>query len=65
MMQNIKIFLQESRQEFSRVNWPTLSETVRLTTMVVVMSLGVAAFLGIADFAFTALLSKVIEYRSL
>ena len=63
MIQTIKIFLQESRQEFSRVNWPTWAETVRLTTLVIVMSLGVAVFLGVFDFIFTTLLSKIIAYR--
>ncbi len=63
MIQTIKLFFQESQQEFSRINWPTLAETVRLTSMVIIMSLGVAAFLGIFDFLFTSLLSKIIAYR--
>ncbi len=63
MIQTIKLFFQESRQEFSRINWPTLAETARLTSMVIIMSLGVAAFLGSFDFLFTSLLSKIIAYR--
>lgn len=63
MIQNIKIFFQESRQEFNRVNWPTWDETVRLTTLVIGMSLGVAAFLGIFDFIFTTLLAKIIALK--
>lgn len=49
-------FLQESRQELGRVNWPTRQETIKLTLVVIGMSLLVAMFLGALDFAFTRLL---------
>ncbi|MFH1759106.1 MAG: preprotein translocase subunit SecE [Patescibacteria group bacterium] len=51
-IEKIKSFLQESKKEFRRVNWPTYQETVRLTIIVVAMSLLVAAFLGLFDFIF-------------
>jgi len=46
-------FLQESRQELRRVNWPTRQETVRLTLIVIGISLGLALFLGFFDYLFT------------
>ena len=61
MVQTIKAFLENTQQEFQRVNWPTGAETVRLTIMVIVMSLGVAIFLGAFDFLFTFLLGQVIS----
>jgi len=60
MISRIKDFLQESRQEFKRVNWPSWQETVRLTAIVIVMSLVIALFLGIADFVFNYLLQQII-----
>ena len=53
MLAKLKSYIQESRQEFRRVNWPTRRETLRLTMIVIVMSLVLAAFLGILDLVFT------------
>jgi len=60
MIGRIKAFWDESRQEFKRVNWPTFSETTRLTTIVVVFSLVIAILLGLLDTGFTFLLSKFV-----
>jgi len=57
MIAKLKGFLQESRKEFNRVNWPTFKETRKLTFIVIIMSLGVAVFLGVLDYIFTRLLS--------
>ena len=61
MLNKTKLFLQESRQEFNRVNWPGANETLRLTLLVVGMSLGVSVFLGAFDFLFAYLLSRLIS----
>ncbi|MEK9170601.1 MAG: preprotein translocase subunit SecE [Patescibacteria group bacterium] len=58
MLEKITSFLQESKQELGRVNWPTGPETTRLTLIVIIMSLFVAFFLGALDFIFTYLLEK-------
>jgi preprotein translocase subunit SecE len=50
----------ESRQEFKRVNWPTRQETIRLTLIVIGISLLFAAFLGILDMVFTYLLETFL-----
>ena len=60
MVEKLKLFLQESKMEFQRVNWPSFQETRRLTTVVVGMSLGVAAFLGIVDYFFSIGLTRII-----
>ncbi len=60
MLNKLKTYVQESYSEFRRVNWPTRKETVRLTLVVVILSLGVAFFLGVLDFLFTYLLKFVI-----
>ena len=53
MFARIKNFFAESRQELRHVNWPTRQEAVRLTTIVIGMSVGIAVFLGFFDYLFT------------
>lgn len=60
MFERIKIFLQESRQELKRVNWPTRAETLRYTLFVIGFSIGIAILLGVADFAFLKALERVV-----
>ena len=56
MFAKLSSFLQESKQELLRVNWPSRQDTIRLTLVVIAMSLLVAFFLGALDFVFTRLL---------
>lgn len=51
-MEKLKLFAYESACEVKRVNWPTLNETGRLTSIVIAMSLIVAVFLGAFDTGF-------------
>lgn len=60
MFTRIKQFFLESRQELRHVNWPTREEAVRLTTVVVVMSIGVALFLGLFDYIFTGIIKLFV-----
>lgn len=60
MFTKLKLFLQESREEFKRINWPTFPETRRLTLVVIGFSLGIAIFLGVLDGAFTFLLERFL-----
>ena len=60
MMEKIKIFLQESRQELKRVNWPSKQETIRYTLFVMGFSIGVSLFLGFIDFIFLQVLEKLV-----
>lgn len=58
MLKKLIAFVGEARQELRRVNWPTRQETVRLTLIVIGMSLAVAAFLGFFDYLFTVLVTR-------
>lgn len=60
MINRIKTFLQESRQEVKKVNWPTRAETLRYTLFVVVLSIVLALFLGALDFGFLQALERMI-----
>lgn len=60
MFEKIGNFIQESRQELKKVNWPTREETVRYTLFVIWFSVGLAAFLGILDFVFLQILQRIV-----
>lgn len=50
-------FLTDIQEELKKVTWPTRKETVRLTTVVIVLSLIIALYVGIID----VLLAKALE----
>jgi len=53
-------FLKEVKLEMKKVTWPTKKETLKHTMLVIGISLGVAAFLGILDFIYTWLINKFV-----
>ncbi len=53
-------FLGEVKVELKKVTWPTRQETIRYTIMVVLISLGVAFFLGFGDLIFSWALNKFV-----
>jgi preprotein translocase subunit SecE len=52
-------FFQESRAELRKVTWPTRQEAMNLTGAVIVMTVGLAAFLGLID-AVLSSLSRIV-----
>lgn len=60
MFNRVVLFLKEAKQELQRVNWPTRQETIRLTIIVVGVSLFTAVFLGLVDFALAAILERLL-----
>ena len=53
-------FLKEVKIEMKKVNWPTRTETIRYTLIVVGASVAVAVFLGGLDFIFSLLLNTFV-----
>lgn len=54
-------FFNEVRDELKKVVWPTKDETIRLTGIVIGISVIVALFIGAADYIFTMLLGLIIK----
>lgn len=50
-------FAQEVIEELKRVSWPTKQETIRLTAVVILISLIIGLYIGIID----VLLAKALE----
>lgn len=50
-------YIKETRGELSHVSWPTRKQALVFTGLVIAVSIGVAVYLGAADF----LLSRIIK----
>ncbi|AKM84018.1 MAG: Preprotein translocase, SecE subunit [Candidatus Campbellbacteria bacterium GW2011_GWD1_35_49] len=53
-------YLKDTRGEMKHVSWPTKSQAVWYTIIVIVISLFVAFFLGFFDYIFSLLIEKFI-----
>ena len=53
-------YIKETRGEMKHVNWPTRSQALNYTLLVVVLSVVTAAILALADFVFSTGIEKVI-----
>jgi preprotein translocase subunit SecE len=61
IMRSLIAFLKDVRMEMNNVSWPDKIETIRLTGVVIGVSLIVAIFIGILDFLFTNLITLVLK----
>jgi len=53
-------YFRESKQEMKKVVWPSKKETTNYTLAVIFISLGLAAFFAIVDYALNIGLEKII-----
>jgi preprotein translocase subunit SecE len=53
-------YLKEVRAELKHVSWPSRSQTIVFTIVVVAVSLFTAAYLGLWDYLFAALIKKIV-----
>ena len=56
-------FLRETRDELNKVVWPTRNEVIRLTGVVIIVSVFVGVFLGTTDFILTKLIELIVVRR--
>ncbi len=54
-------FINQVRAELAQVTWPTRQEIIRLTIVVIAISIFIGLYLGAADFLFTKLLELIIK----
>lgn len=60
VIQKIIQYFKESREELKKVVWPTKKETFNLTLLVIIISIGVAFFLGLIDYLLNLILNRFI-----
>lgn len=54
------VYLKESRDELRKVVWPTRQKTANDTLLVIAISLVVAVFLGVIDYALNLALQQFV-----
>lgn len=54
-------FLKEVKEELKKVTWPKRDEIVRLTFVVVVISIIVGLYIGGLDYIFTKVMETIIK----
>ncbi|MBU0636666.1 MAG: preprotein translocase subunit SecE [Patescibacteria group bacterium] len=60
-MNKLTNYIKASMEEMKKVTWPSKKETYSYTTLVIGISLSVAAFLGILDFIFNTSIKFIIN----
>ncbi len=53
-------YVREVTQEIHKVSWPSREQTIMMTTLVVVTSVGVGLYIGLLDFLFERLLGIIL-----
>ena len=61
-MSKITEYLKETRAELKHVIWPSGSQTLYYTLIVIVLSVLIAYYLGIFDFIFSKGLEKILAF---
>jgi len=56
----IRRFYRETVGELRKVTWPTRQEAINLSFIVIMVTFGMSAFLGIVDFLFTRLFALIL-----
>lgn len=59
-MSQITQFLREAKAELLKVNWPSKSQTINYTLIVIGISIAVAIFLGGLDYFFEYILKTFV-----
>ena len=60
-MKKIIEFIQESISEFKKVQWPTKEQTVRLTGIVIGVSLIIGLYVSGVDYLFKELIASILK----
>lgn len=54
-------FIRQAIEELKKVSWPTRTQTIKLTLIVIAVSVAVGLYIGALDFLFTKLIELVIK----
>ena len=61
MLTRIREFIQDVLVEFRKVTWPSRQELINSTTVVIVVTVVLAFFLGGVDIALTKLVERILH----
>jgi preprotein translocase SecE subunit len=54
-------YIKDTRGELRHVAWPTQSQTIIFTVLVVVLSVFVSLYLGLFDYIFTGAIKRIVS----
>ena len=54
-------FLRETQDELKKVTWPTRAEVIRLTGVVIIVSLAIGIYIGGLDYVFATILQTIAK----
>jgi len=54
-------YLRNTVSELKQISWPTREQTLKLTLIVIAVSILVAVYIGALDYTFTSLLAKLVK----
>lgn len=54
-------YFQEVIRELKKVDWPNREQTIQQTALVLLVSLGIALYLGGVDYIFTRMLEFILQ----
>ncbi len=54
-------FLRETYDELTKVVWPTRNEVIRLTVIVITISIGIGLYIGGIDYVFTKVTELILK----
>ncbi|HCA67474.1 MAG: preprotein translocase subunit SecE [Candidatus Jacksonbacteria bacterium RIFCSPLOWO2_02_FULL_44_20] len=60
MTDSVVNYFKHALEELKKVAWPSRGETLQKTMLVVIISLAIAAYLGLLDYMFTLALERVV-----
>ncbi len=60
-MNKLVKYLKEAREEFHKVTWPTRTQTIRYSLLVVGISVFLAVFIGFVDYALNVGVEQAID----
>ena len=60
MLTGIRRYVAESISELKKVTWPTRDDVVRLTIIVIAVSVVIGAYIAVLDFAFRNVVDQVL-----
>jgi preprotein translocase subunit SecE len=55
---NIFDYIKDTRGEMKHVSWPTRKQIVSYTILIIVVSIAIAAYLGLFDHIFTGIVNR-------
>jgi len=61
MFEKVKQFLKEVKTELKKVVWPTRKDAIASTSVVVILVIIIALFLGLADFGLSRIIRLILD----